>query len=81
MQEKSDAKQSELEELKTELEAAKDRQNEQYESMKLRIQYMYEKSNDSYISMLLESKNLTEFLSTAENIMQITKYDRGLLAA
>lgn len=81
MQEKSDAKQSELEELKTELEAAKDRQNEQYESMKLRIQYMYEKSNDSYISMLLESKNLTEFLSTAENIMQITKYDRGMLAA
>ena len=31
--------------------------------------------------MLLESKNLTEFLSTAENIMQITKYDRGMLAA
>ena len=47
--------------------------------MKLRIQYMYEKSNDSYITMLLESRNFTDFLNTAENIMQITKYDRKML--
>ena len=79
LQIKSDAKQSELQELEKELEEARARQSEQYESMKLRIQYMYEKSNDSYITMLLESRNFTDFLNTAENIMQITKYDRKML--
>ena len=47
--------------------------------MKLRIQYMYENGNDSYMTMLTEAKDFTDFLNKAENIMQLTKYDRKML--
>ena len=47
--------------------------------MKLRIQYMYENLNSSYITLFLEAKDLSEFLSQAENMSQMTKYDRKML--
>lgn len=79
LQEKSDAKQAELQQIEKELDDAKARREEQYESMKLRIQYMYENVNDSYMTMLTEAKDFTDFLNKAENIMQLTKYDRKML--
>ena len=79
LQEKSDAKQAELQQIEKELDDAKARREEQYESMKLRIQYMYENGNDSYMTMLTEAKDFTDFLNKAENIMQLTKYDRKML--
>lgn len=79
LQEKSDAKQAELQQIEGELDDAKARREEQYESMKLRIQYMYENGNDSYMTMLTEAKDFTDFLNKAENIMQLTKYDRKIL--
>lgn len=79
LQEKSDAKQAELQQIEEELNDAKARREEQYESMKLRIQYMYENGNDSYMTMLTEAKDFTDFLNKAENIMQLTKYDRKML--
>lgn len=79
LQEKSDAKQAELQQIEEELDDAKARREEQYESMKLRIQYMYENGNDSYMTMLTEAKDFTDFLNKAENIMQLTKYDRKML--
>lgn len=79
LQEKSDAKQAELQQIEGELDDAKARREEQYESMKLRIQYMYENGNDSYMTMLTEAKDFTDFLNKAENIMQLTKYDRKML--
>ena len=79
LQEKSDAKQAELQQIEEELDDAKVRREEQYESMKLRIQYMYENGNDSYMTMLTEAKDFTDFLNKAENIMQLTKYDRKML--
>lgn len=79
LQEKSDAKQAELQQIEEELDDAKARREEQYESMKLRIRYMYENGNDSYMTMLTEAKDFTDFLNKAENIMQLTKYDRKML--
>lgn len=79
LQEKSDAKQAELQQIEEELDDAIARREEQYESMKLRIQYMYENGNDSYMTMLTEAKDFTDFLNKAENIMQLTKYDRKML--
>ena len=68
-----------LQKLKTELEAAKEKEAQQYEDMKLRIQYMYENSESSYMIMLLESNSISDFLSQAENMSQITTYDRNML--
>ena len=40
---------------------------------------MYENAENSYVVMLLESKSISEFLSQAENMSQITSYDRDML--
>ena len=79
IQTKSEETQKNLQKLKTELEAAKEKEAQQYEDMKLRIQYMYETSECSYMIMLLESNSISDFLSQAENMSQITTYDRNML--
>ena len=79
IQTKSEETQKNLQKLKTELEAAKEKEAQQYEDMKLRIQYMYETSESSYMIMLLESNSISDFLSQAENMSQITTYDRNML--
>ncbi len=79
IQTKSEETQKNLQKLKTELEAAKEKEAQQYEDMKLRIQYMYENSESSYMIMLLESNSISDFLSQAENMSQITTYDRNML--
>ncbi|HJD40881.1 MAG TPA: hypothetical protein H9913_12760 [Candidatus Blautia stercoripullorum] len=79
IQTKSEETQKNLQKLKTELEAAKEKEAQQYEDMKLRIQYMYENSESSYMIMLLESNSISDFLSQAENMSQITSYDRNML--
>lgn len=79
VQSQSDARQEELAELETQLGEAQKKEEEQYSKMKLRIQYMYENSNSSYMTLFLEAKDLSEFLSQAENMSQMTKYDRKML--
>ena len=79
IQSQSDARQEELAELETQLGEAQKKEEEQYSKMKLRIQYMYENLNSSYITLFLEAKDLSEFLSQAENMSQMTKYDRKML--
>lgn len=79
IQSQSDARQEELAELETQLGEAQKKEEEQYSKMKLRIQYMYENSNSSYMTLFLEAKDLSEFLSQAENMSQMTKYDRKML--
>lgn len=59
-------------------EAEKDIEN-QYNAMKLRIQYMYENGQSSYMSMIFDSKTMSDFLSKAEYLSQITAYDRTQL--
>jgi peptidoglycan hydrolase CwlO-like protein/3D (Asp-Asp-Asp) domain-containing protein len=80
LQKQSEDKQKELQEVEAELEAAKKLEKEQYEAMKVRIQYMYEKNNMSYIEVLLASENFADFLNRADNIVQISKYDRNKFA-
>ncbi|HJD35502.1 PcsB-like coiled-coil domain-containing protein [Blautia sp. An46] len=79
IQTKSDETQKTLEKLEKELEAAKEKEAQQYNDMKLRIQYMYENAEGSYVVMLLESNSISDFLSQAENMSQITNYDRDML--
>ena len=79
IQNQSQEKQETLDKLEVELEAAKEKEANQYKDMKLRIQYMYENAEDSYVMMLLSAKDLTDFLSQAENMSKITEYDRNML--
>lgn len=72
-------KEDELKEIKKELEAAKKASEEQYEAMKKRIVYMYERGGASMLELLLSSKSLVEFLNRAENISELSGYDRDML--
>lgn len=80
LQQESEAKQAELEKVQEELTAAKKQEQKQYKDMKLRIQFMYEKSSSSYLEMLFSAETFTEFLNRADNISQISEYDRDMLA-
>lgn len=79
IQKQSDRSQEEMAKLEEELVEAEKKENEQYSKMKFRIQYMYENSNNSYMTLFLEAKDFSEFLSQAENMSQMTKYDRKML--
>ena len=48
--------------------------------MKKRIVYMYENGSASMLELLLSSEDLAQFLNRAENIAQISLYDRDMLA-
>lgn len=74
-----DAKQEELTQLQSDLEDAKADEAQQYEAMKLRICYMYENSASNYMNLLFESGSISDFLNQAENISQMSKYDRDML--
>mgnify|MGYP000888392373 FL=1 len=75
----SESKEKELEQVQTELEDARDQETKQYRDMKLRIQYMYENSNSGYLEMLFSSENFGDFISRAQNMAEISKYDRKML--
>ena len=80
LQGQAEEKQKELEVVQVELEEAKDQEEEQYEAMKMRIRYIYENANNNYLAILLEAKNFSEFLNRADNIAQLSQFDRELLA-
>ena len=73
-------KEDELKTLKAQLEEAKATSDKQYEDMKKRIVYMYENGSASMLELLLSSEDLAKFLNRAENIAQISQYDRDMLA-
>lgn len=72
-------KEEELKSLKEQLEEAKKKSDKQYEDMKKRIVYMYENGSASMLELLLSSQDLAQFLNRAENISQISQYDRDML--
>lgn len=47
--------------------------------MKLRIVYLYENGGDTMLERLLSSKSIADFLNMAENVSQLSKYDRDML--
>ena len=52
----------------------------QYESMKLRIQALYEQGGDAaWFQMMLNSEDLSELLTRAENTQQMYEQDRESL--
>ena len=69
-------KNQELTEKKDQIEDTKD---QQYASMKLRIQFMYENAQESYFEALFDSESFSDFLNSAEYIIQIQEYDRKKL--
>lgn len=80
LQQQSVEKQQELEVVQQELADAKAQEEKQYADMKLRIQYMYENSTSGYVEMLFSSENFSDFLSRAQNMLEISKYDRNMLS-
>ncbi|MBP3487695.1 MAG: peptidoglycan DD-metalloendopeptidase family protein [Roseburia sp.] len=73
------AKSEDIVDTQAELETAKQMEEQQYEDMKTRIQFMYENGQDSYLEVLLSSRDISEFLNSAEYIAQIQNYDRQKL--
>ena len=72
-------KEEQLKTLEAQLEEAKATSEKQYEDMKKRIVYMYENGSASMLELLLSSEDLAQFLNRAENIAQISQYDRDML--
>lgn len=72
-------KEEQLKVLRKDLKKAKKAADKQYEAMKIRIAYMYEKGGSSALELLLSSGSISEFLNRAENISQISRYDRDML--
>lgn len=74
-----DEKEKEIEKTKKELKLAEDDEKIQYQRAKKRIKYMYENGDTGYIDVILQSKDLSEFLSRAEYIEKIVDYDKNIL--
>lgn len=72
-------KSQEISDTQAELEAAKQKEAQQYEDMKTRIQFMYENGQTTYVEALLSSRDISDFLNSAEYISQIQSYDRQKL--
>ena len=72
-------KKDQIEDTKSQLEDAKKQEEQQYADMKVRIQFMYENAQESYFEALLSSESFSDFLNSAEYIIQIQEYDRKKL--
>lgn len=73
------AKGEEIITAKADLADAQAREKEQYEAMKLRIKYMYESGAGMTAEKVLESKSVSDMLSTAEYAQKVQEYDRDQL--
>ena len=72
-------KKDQIEDTKSQLEDAKKQEEQQYADMKVRIQFMYENAQESYFEALFGSESFSDFLNSAEYIIQIQEYDRKKL--
>ena len=72
-------KKDQIEDTKSQLEDAKKQEEQQYADMKVRIQFMYENAQESYFEALFSSESFSDFLNSAEYIIQIHEYDRKKL--
>ena len=69
-----------LRRLKAQLDKAKGTEAEQREGMRKRIRYMYENSADTAgIGSLLAADDFMSFLTAADQMSELTKYDRQML--
>ena len=72
-------KQNQLEQVKENLETAKQKVTEQNAAMRARIKSIYEKGNSGYLEVFLESKNLAELVNKMEYASTIYDYDKTML--
>ena len=72
-----DNKEVEIIKTKQDLAKAQKARDKQYESMKMRIQALYEQGGDTaWFQMMLNSDDLSELLTRAENTQQMYEQDR-----
>ena len=74
-----DAKKREVDDAYEALISAQEKAKDQYADMKKRIQFMYENGDHSMVMALFSAKNISDFLSKAEYIENISAYDRRQL--
>lgn len=72
--------QKELKQTKEQLKEAKDSKQKQYEIMSKRIKFLYENGNMVYLEAIFEAKNFQEFLTRAEYVSKISKYDSSMFS-
>lgn len=72
-------KEEEIVQAQSDLELAKQKEQEQYEAMKLRIQFMYEHGDSSYLDILMNATSIQDILNKADYIERLYEYDRTLL--
>ncbi len=63
---------------KRKLSKAQKKEEQQYADMKLRIQYMYENGDMQMIDLIFNSESISDMLSKAEYISDISTYDRDM---
>lgn len=72
---------ADIEQTKEDIIVAQRNKDKQYDAMKIRIQYIYENGGDSSWGIaLLEEKNISSFLSKAQQTQDLYDYDRDALA-
>ena len=76
-----DNKEGEIDQAKTDLAAAQEKEQQQYADMKKRIQYMYENGDDTFLDALVESEDISDLLNRVEYVSEVYSYDRELLVA
>lgn len=79
LENQSAEKKAELKKTRKNLKKAQKKAEEQYDGMKKRISYMYENGNTSYLEALCSSESFAEMITRAENIRQISQYDKEML--
>ena len=71
---------SEIARVEAELDEARRTEAVQYEAMKLRIRYIYEASTSAgALEALFSADSFMDFLNRAEEMSQLTRYDREML--
>ncbi len=79
LENKIDAKNSEIEQTTADLDEAIAIENAQYEAMKKRIKFMYERKDYTYAEMLFTSTSFADFLNKNNYIEKLSEYDRKML--
>lgn len=75
-----DEKNTEITTAQAQLQEANEKSTQQYDDMKKRIQFMYENAqNLSYVELLISSKNMSDMISSADYIHELSVYDRDML--
>ena len=76
-----DNKEGKIDQAKTDLAAAQEKEQKQYADMKQRIQYMYENGDDTFLDAIVKSEDISDLLNRVEYVSEVYSYDRELLVA